>query len=163
MVWYGYELDKLVKELQFVPYRLKKTATYEVGKKYWCSYWLKWYEVLEVNGRQIKIKWEDGKIVEHSTSLDTLRDYELRPFEFSGDPVNTEESLTAAEIKALCCVGMIDEFVASDLRLLYFENREYRPNDYVFYFVWYERDHRGHMKTHLERDLEKSPRNQKYA
>ena len=163
MTWYGYELDKLVQEMRFVPYKLKKNSTYEVGKIYWCSYWHKWYEVLEVKGRNIKIKWQDGKIAEHSTSLDTLRDYELKPFAFKDNPVNTDESLTAAEIKALCCVGLINEFVATDLRLQYFDNREYRPNDYVFYFVWYERDYKGYMKTHLERDLEKSPKNKMKA
>ena len=34
LVKYSFELDKLVKELKFVPYKLKKNATYEVGKTY---------------------------------------------------------------------------------------------------------------------------------
>lgn len=171
-VYYSYDLDKLVKNFQFVPYRLKRNANYEVGKTYWNSYWQKWYKVLEVNGTNVKILWQDGKIATHCTSLNTRRDYELKSFESFDNmgtenieefrskynPVNNEESLSAAEIKALCCAKVIDEFTASDLNIEYFDSREYRPNDYVYYFVWKERNYRGFTVTKLERDLDKSPR-----
>ena len=80
--------------------------------------------------------------------------------EFRGkyNPVNNEESLSAAEIKALCCAKVIDEFTASDLNMEYFDSREYRPNDYVYYFVWKDRNYKGFTVTKLERDLDKSPR-----
>lgn len=171
-VYYSYDLDKLVKNFQFVPYRLKRNANYEVGKTYWNSYWQKWYKVLEVNGTNVKILWQDGKIATHCTSLNTRRDYELKSFESFDNmgtenieefrskynPVNNEESLSAAEIKALCCAKVIDEFTAADLNIEYFDSREYRPNDYVYYFVWKERNYRGFTVTMLERDLDKSPR-----
>ena len=168
-VTYSYRLDQLVKERKFVPYRLNKNADYEVGKTYWCGYWQKWYKVLEVkdNPRSyngIKIEWEDGKIAEHGTSLDTRRDYELRPFEFDFDlertPVNDDTcSLTAAEIRALCCEGSIGLVIYDDLKAKYFENKKYKPNDYTYYWVNSEMDwDRGIRITNLTRDLNKSPR-----
>lgn len=173
-IYYSYELDKLVKAFQFVPYKLKRNANYEVGKTYWNSYWQKWYKVLGVNGTHVKVLWQDGKIAEHCTSLNIKRDYLLKTFESfdnsgknnieefkqSYHPVNNEESLSAAEIRALCCAEIIDEFTASDLNLEYFDQKEYRPNDYVYYFLWRDRDYKGMMVTKLERDLDKSPRRQ---
>lgn len=171
-IYYSYELDKLVKAFQFVPYKLKQNANYEIGKIYWNSYWQKWYKVLEVNGTNIKILWQDEKITTHCTSLDIRRDYELKSFESFDNiktenikefrskytPINNEKSLSAAEIKALCCAGVIDEFISSELNIKYFDNREYRPNDYVYYFIWRERNYKGFMVINLERDLNKSPR-----
>ncbi len=54
-IYYSYELDKLVKAFQFVPYKLKRNVNYEVGKIYWNSYWQKWYKVLAVNGTNVKV------------------------------------------------------------------------------------------------------------
>ena len=88
-IYYSYELDKLVKAFQFVPYKLKQNANYEIGKIYWNSYWQKWYKVLEVNGTNIKILWQDEKITTHCTLLDIRRDYELKSFE-SFDNIKTE-------------------------------------------------------------------------
>ena len=152
---YGYELDKLVNDLQFVPYKLKKSATHEVGKIYWCSYWKKWYKVLEVRDKypRVKIEWQDGKISEHSTSLDTLRDYELRPFEFTTEnPINQDISLTAAEIKALCFLRIISDQASDDLKYNYFSGSR-KPNDYNYYYV-----ETGKHNVLLRRDTDKSPR-----
>lgn len=167
-IYYSYELDKLVRALEFVPYKLKRNANYEVGKTYWCSYWSKWYEVLAVNGREVTIKWQDGKIATHSTALDTRRDYELRPFEslvasglkpkefiraFEVD----RDSYTAAEIKALCCADVIDILTKADLDFYYFSS-DRKPNDYVYYFVEHGCNYKGIREVHLLRDTEKSPR-----
>lgn len=165
-VTYSYRLDQLVKEKKFVPYKLNKFANYEIGKTYWNSYWQKWYKVLDIKPdprsyNSIKIEWEDGKIAEHGTSLDTRRDYELRPFEFPfvlGSPVNGSGSYTAAEIKALCLIGTIDKIVSDDIKANYFENKQYKPNDYVYYYIYSGRDHSGLRSTILKRDLVKSPK-----
>lgn len=168
-ICYSYELDKLVRALEFVPYKLKRNANYEVGKIYWCSYWSKWYKVLAVNGRDVTIKWQDGKIATHSTALDTQRDYELRPFESlvaSGlEPKEfirafevDRDSYTAAEIKALCCADVIDPLTRIDLMYYFWNDSIREPNDYAYYFVERGCDYKGIREVHLLRDTEKSPR-----
>ena len=47
-----------------------------------CCYW---YNVLEVEYdkcslKNVKVQWEDGKVTNHCTNLNTLRDYELIVF-----------------------------------------------------------------------------------
>lgn len=170
--WYNFELDKLVKEMKFVPYKLKKGARYQVGKTYWCAYWRRIYTVLSINGVKVKVKWEDdGEIVEHMTPLEYERDYELRPFEIlehgtKEDIIhkfivpNCNISFTAAELKALCCVGIIDPVTISDIEYKYFRDTKYAPNDNVYYFLEIIRVNCiGERKVLLSRDLKKSPRN----
>lgn len=77
MTVYGWELDKLVKEKDWVPFKLPRYAEHVVGRTYWCSYWLKWYKVLDKRGRQVTVRWQDGKVTTHCTSL-APGDYELR-------------------------------------------------------------------------------------
>lgn len=84
---FGYKLNDILRNqnnsnLKFLPRKLSKGSRYHVGSYYWCGYWQKWYKVLEVNYEEenlknVKIQWEDGKIAEHCTRLDYLRDYEL--------------------------------------------------------------------------------------
>lgn len=170
--WYGYELDKLVKELKFVPYKLRKGARHEAGKTYWCGYWHRAYTVLSVNGRKVKIVWLDtGEEVEHMTSLEIQRDYELRPFEalvgVSNIPdfirefvvPNNGISYTGAELKALCCAGVIDAVTVSEIEYKYFRDTKYAPNDNVYYFLDIIRVNCiGERRILLSRDLGKSPR-----
>lgn len=135
MSYYNYSLDKYVSELKFVPYKLHKGSSYMVGKTYWCGYWHKYYKVLEVNGRNVKIQWSDGKICEHCTSLDTLRDYILKPFTCKENPINKQIVLTAAEIRALCCAGIIPENYAYLINQKYYMYNKYKPNDHSHYLI----------------------------
>lgn len=171
-IYYNDDLDKMVKDFRFVPYKLRKNAKIEIGKTYWCSKYQKWYKVLDVKESKIKIQWQNGEVNERNISLDVYKDYELKLFEcLHGQrdnnieeiqkkyyPINSEESLSAAEIKALCCSGVIDEFTASDLIFNYFNLKKFKPNDYVYYYIWKEKNYQGYTKTILERDLVKSPK-----
>lgn len=83
---FSWDLKEAMKKYPFEPKALVKDAIYEVGKTYWCSYWQKWYKVLDTNYDYtyafpqlvyVKIQWDDGKTAIHSTSLDTERDWEL--------------------------------------------------------------------------------------
>jgi len=83
----SYRLNQLisngtVKEVKSLP----KCPLYIVGKIYWCGYWQKYYTVLDVDYekcgkykhlRSVAVRWEDGEIGKHCTSLDSIRDYEL--------------------------------------------------------------------------------------
>ena len=162
MSWYSYELDKLVKEMKFVPYKLRKGARYEVGKTYWCGYWNDAYEVLSVNGSKVKIRWlSSGKEVEHMTSLDYRYDYELRPFEYKVEWGWDNYSFTGAELKALCCAQKLDPITINVLRRK-FEDDKYAPNQNVYYFIEIKRVNEiGERRTYLTRDLKKSPRRNK--
>lgn len=151
MIYYSYDLDKLVRALKFVPYKLKRNAKYVVGKTYWCSYWQKYYTVLKITGTKAKIKWCDGKIVEHRTSLDTICDYELKPFQYKA---SCERSFTAAEIRALCCAGIIHSDIAMDLERGYFKSNK-RPNDYNYYYI---KHNTKDQSVYLVRDTLRSPR-----
>lgn len=170
MIYYSYSLDKLVQNLEFVPYRLKRNDVYEVGETYWNSYWQQYYKVLELNGSKVTVQWQNGCVTTHMTSLDTRCDYKLRPFEsfcscdMSKDDfkafylvVDNKQSLTAAEIKALCCAGVIEPITAVDLECEYFAKRDYKPNDYVYYYVCKKCSY-GLEAHKLIRDLDKSPR-----
>lgn len=75
---YGYDLDKAVEKYGFTPVKLTKNARHETGKTYWIGYWSKYYTVLAVNGREVTVKWQDGKINTHMTSLNHLYDWELK-------------------------------------------------------------------------------------
>lgn len=171
-VYYSIDLDKMVKDFQFVPYKLRRGAKIEIGKTYWFFKFQKWYKVLDINGTQITIQWQNGEINERRMSLDIYKDYELKSFECLGgkrnnnieeirkkcNPINSEESLSAAEIKALCCAGVIDELTASNLNMDYFTLSKFKPNDYAYYYIWKERNYQGYTITTLERDLVKSPK-----
>lgn len=158
MIYYSYELDNLVRASNFVPYKIHPGTRYEEGKYYWCGYWHQWYKVLNVkyiNGRlmHVTVKWQDERITEHRTPLDPLHDYELR--ETILDPrfpvVNSNRSYKAAEIKAMCCLGYVEEDTAQDLMVRFYFG-EFKPNDEVYYFVFKE------YVARMERDLLKSPR-----
>ena len=148
--------DNLVSNFQFVPYKLKKGARHEVGKTYWIGYWQQIYKVLEINGYKIKVEWEDGKVAEHMTSLDYMRDYELKPFENKCLKTNSD-SYTGAEIKALVYNNAYDcdNMIINDMVEKYF-NSKTAPNDYVYYFVNL-REIDGKLKIVLKRDVVKSP------
>ena len=67
----------------FKAFKLPERARYIPGKRYWNGYWEKWYEVMsaEYNGKSIKevtVRWENGAVTKHCTSLNPNRDYELR-------------------------------------------------------------------------------------
>lgn len=157
MTYYSYELDQLVRKKKCVPYQYP-TMKYRVGVTYWCGYWQKWFKVLDVDGRSITVKWSDGKIATHMTSLDRLRDYELRKFPKTENPVNDGESYTFAEIKAMCCAGVIPEDAAEYLRANYFGQLNERNSDKIYYFV-HKREDKKTEKLHmfLRRDAKKSP------
>lgn len=172
MTYYSYTLDKIVKELKFVPYKLKKGAKHEVGKTYWNGYWQKSYKVIDINGSKIKVIWQDGGESTHMTCLDYRHDYELRPFESLSeysdiqnfrdnyDPVNSDQSLTWGEIKALCCAEIIPEYIADNLVFNYFPTKysRYEPNDEVYYYLTYGRNYANYIDSNIVRDQIKSPR-----
>ena len=68
-------------DIKAVP--VKAGMTYEVGSTYWCGYWEQSYQVLSVQHDvpiwqdTVTIRWEDGREVEHSTSLDSKWDAKL--------------------------------------------------------------------------------------
>jgi len=182
MISYGYELDKLVKELRFVPYELKKGTKHEAGKIYWCGYWHKAYKVLAVDGSKVTVEWEDGKTSAHMTSLDYHHDYELREFEFikpfrgdtpesiliAYDPYVDTNSYTGAELKAMCYLGIFDIESIDSLYDRYFEPKdsEVHPinmnNYYFFYRGTVNKGWHGFVKDWiLKRDIDKSPKKER--
>lgn len=131
MVYYSYTLDKLVKNKKFVPYRLHENSKHVKGRIYWCGYWDNWYKVLDIdNTGLVTIKWSDGSIRKHRTSLNHFRDFELKSFEFNGD---LNRSYTGAEWKALCCAGIVNKYIAKELYDDYFSHGRYK--DYSYYYV----------------------------
>jgi 5'(3')-deoxyribonucleotidase len=80
------QLQRKFEEYGFTPVELSPHATYEIGKKYWCGYWSRWYKVLNAvyqdhgNWKELKsvtVEWQNGEISTHCTSLDPKNDYEL--------------------------------------------------------------------------------------
>ena len=154
------KLVEFINDFKYVPYALNKNSKCEVGKIYWCGYWEKTYKVLEVNGYNVKIRWQDGKIAEHCTSLDIHRDYELKPFKYKNgtEVINGRYSFTLAEIKALIINGSIsDEYVIRALIEQYFKS-DHVPNDYNYYYLRKINDGDS-IKVRLKRDLKRSPHN----
>lgn len=46
------------------------TQQYVVGQKYHDAYWQRDFRVLAVDGLQVTVQWQDGRIVTHMTALD---------------------------------------------------------------------------------------------
>jgi hypothetical protein len=74
---YGLKLANIPK-----PTRKTKYGGHEVGKKYFCSYWCKVYEVLRIielplGGWQVVCRWQDGSVNSHSTRLIPGKDFEV--------------------------------------------------------------------------------------
>lgn len=152
---FGLKLEEFVTKRKYVPYRLNRHSKYEVGHTYWNAYWEKVYTVLEINGVKVKVQWEDGKIVEHCTSLDVKRDHELKPY--PTDRFDAKKSYTAAEIKAFIYNKVFSTNLSSALIEKYFIT-DHSPNDYNCYFLcWSEKD--GNLVVNLKRDLIKNPHN----
>lgn len=66
--------------------KLDRFPKYLKGKTYWSGYWQKWYKVLSVEidrtvkpnrMKSVTIQWEDGRLVNHCTRLDSDRDFEI--------------------------------------------------------------------------------------
>jgi hypothetical protein len=83
---YSWNLKRAIEKHGYTPKELAPNARYEAGKTYWCGYWQKHYEVIEAEydnntGRlkSVTVKWDDGKIGQHCTLLDTRRDWLLIP------------------------------------------------------------------------------------
>lgn len=62
--------------------KLKEAKQYEVGKKYYCSYWQLTLEVLSIKSHDIygevyECLWSTGTRNINSTRLDTLNDFEI--------------------------------------------------------------------------------------
>ena len=82
--------------------------------------------------------------------------------------INNEESYTGEYIKKWCeChiqIGRLESeyhIEAEDIYYNYFQDdNQFKPNPIVYYFIWRDRNYRGFVETHLERDLDKSPRKQ---
>lgn len=89
----SYDLKKLieagiVKDVLPLP---KENPLYIVGDYYWCGYWQKYYQVLHAHYephrdekcklfhrmKSVTVKWQDGSVGTHRTSLDPMRDYRL--------------------------------------------------------------------------------------
>lgn len=162
--YYSYELDTLVRQLKFVPYRIKKYgAVKERGKVYWSGHWGQWYEVIRINGNSCTIKWDDGCIETGSNiSINYHKNYELRAFEYKKGEDVFERSFTGAEIKALCCAGAIDDIIADEIFDRYFSvHTRSRINDNAYYNICPQRVTNGAVRILLKRDLGKSPRKRK--
>lgn len=116
----------------------------------------KYYTVIEGDGRQVKVRWEDEKETIHSTSLNPALDYQLKGMEFADIAIPANVSLTFAEIKAHLVIG---EQFPSEV-MLDFENRYLLckarcPKDAAYYYLCFDKDK---QKLFLNRDLSKSPR-----
>lgn len=92
---HNYDLRKYLienKNCTAISLRKYRNPMYQKGHFYWCSYWGKAYEVIDVIKEKIKndkgyiftrlinvtVRWlDDDKIGNHCTSLDQ-RDYELK-------------------------------------------------------------------------------------
>lgn len=77
----------IVKEVRKIP---KYAPIYVKGEAFWNGYWQKYYIVKDVsyephftNGgiywrlKKVTVKWEDGKVSTHCTTLNPYRDYRL--------------------------------------------------------------------------------------
>lgn len=152
---YGRRLTEVIQKRKLVPYRLTTPYNYEVGSTYWCGYWQKYYTVVEVNGRQVKVHWEDGSETLHSTSLNPVLDYRLKEMEFTSDTI-PEDSMMFAEIKArLSICKNFSEEIIDDFEDRYMMIKKCCPQDATYYYLCLD-DNK--QKLFLNRDLVKSPR-----
>lgn len=100
----NYALRRAIWTQGFSVAQLAPDAAYEVGKCYWCNYWGRWYQVLEVERRagkkdtaflQVKVKWQDGTVATHATNLNPMEDWEViwpdgRPKFLDEEPLTQE-------------------------------------------------------------------------
>lgn len=165
MIYWSYELDQKVAQRKFVPYGIPwDDRRYKVGSFYWCGYWSKYYKVLSVNGNYVTVLWQNRKETTHCTSLDAKRDYLLKPFEWKRDdsPVGKDVSLTFAEIRALCCAGVINEKDSNIIYNRYMSPGTIQPKGHVYYYIRKEYSNRDNGKyVYLDRDIIKSPRKER--
>ena len=149
MVYYSYELDRLVQNSDYVPYKVKQYAKHKPGHDYWCAYWQQGYTVLDVGERGVvHIRWFNGKEVYHQTSLNQ-RDYELK--HHSNLKPIVGESYTFAEIKAMQV--KCPEF-ADDIHKLLTGCKQTLKED-RYYILKYNKKRQS---IYLKRDEERSPR-----
>ena len=87
---YSYRLNQLINNGTIKKViELPQNPLYLKGETFWCGYWQKYYTVIDANyapylskGKvrmhlnNVTIKWEDGKIATHCTTLDK-RDYRI--------------------------------------------------------------------------------------
>lgn len=153
---YGKRLTQLVREKRFVPYHLVAPYCYEVGATYWCGYWQEYYTVIEVDGRRVKVCWEDERETVHSTSLNPTLDYQLKKMEFTDIAISQNVSMTFAEIKSHLIMGeQFPEKILLDFKNRYLMCKARCPNDRVYYYLCFDKNA---QKLFLNRDLIKSPR-----
>ena len=162
MIYWSYEIDNKVKQRRFVPYGIpEQQPFYKLGAFYWSGYWSKYYKVLKIEGRYVTVKWQNGKENTHCTSLDSRRDYLLKPFEWKHDysPVGESVSLSFAEIRALCCADVITGKDKEELYNRYMSPGAIQPKGHIYYYIRRHQSNRG-KGTYicLERDTVKSPR-----
>lgn len=164
---YGTRLKAVMKKKHLVPYRLRRTEEQEPYKIYWSEYWKRWYTIMDMDGLMLTILWEDDKeetqIQKRKLWLNKEKDYELRPAEVLFNPVNTGRSITYAEIKALCSIGIIKPEAAELIWNRYVANKKIKFSDQVYYFIWSKKDKSGKPFVYIERDLEKSPKKPKVS
>ena len=161
VVYYSYDLDKRVKKLDFVPYRLTKRDAMRVGDTYWSALFGQCYCVQSLNDttkiKYAMVRLEDGRFINLQKSLDICRDFRIAPFESKDFRINSGNSITWAELKALCCAGKIGDSVINFLKENYFTDGR-QPADTTYYFLNSKTNYFGEEKFFLERDLVKSPR-----
>ncbi len=149
-------LLKLVTSFQYVPYKLNKYSKHKVGHTYWDSFIGIKYDIVNVGGNLVKVSG-DGYMETEFADLDIKNDYELIPYEFMGDVINSRHSYRAAEIKALIYTNMITDEEVIKVLMEYF-TATHVPNDYNYYFIRTPIiDGVRHIK--LKRDLKKCPHN----
>ncbi len=78
---FSWNLQRAIEKYGFHPVKLCVKSKYQKHHFYWCNYWSKWYQVLDVEYewvhlKYVTVKWHDGHIATHCTSLDH-RDWEL--------------------------------------------------------------------------------------
>jgi len=79
----NYNLKPILKEKGWLAIPLTKHSIYKKGHTYYCTYWAKYYTVLDVEFEQpynrlkcVTIQWQNGSVKTHCTQLHE-RDYEL--------------------------------------------------------------------------------------
>lgn len=78
---FSWDLQRAIEKYGFLPVKLWKNSKYQKDHFYWCTYWSKWYQVLDAEYewshlKHVTVKWHDGHIATHCTSLRSS-DWEL--------------------------------------------------------------------------------------
>jgi len=83
----SYDLKKAAQKHGFTFIPLPPNAEYQKGRTYWCGYWSRWYQVINVNYQgaeknrelvSVTIRWQDGTVGTHCTPLHPAWDWELQ-------------------------------------------------------------------------------------